>query len=81
MVEIPTKTTRLCLVRHGETAWNAARRIQGQIDIDLNETGLRQAEGAGRWLHAAGIVAIYSSDLRRAWATAQLIGVRRPARR
>ena len=74
MVEIPTRTTRLCLVRHGETAWNAARRIQGQIDIDLNETGLQQAEGAGRWLQAAGIVAIYSSDLRRAWATAQSIG-------
>lgn len=74
MVEIPTKMTRLCLVRHGETAWNAARRIQGQIDIDLNETGLRQAAGAGRWLQAADITAIYSSDLRRAWVTAQSIG-------
>ncbi|MDZ4316348.1 MAG: histidine phosphatase family protein [Azonexus sp.] len=75
MVEIPTNpATRLCLVRHGETEWNAARRIQGQIDIGLNETGLRQAEGAGRWLTSAGIVALYSSDLKRAWTTALAIG-------
>lgn len=76
MVEIPTsRATRLCLVRHGETEWNAARRIQGQIDIDLNATGQRQAVAAGRWLAAAGIAAIYSSDLQRAWRTAQAIGL------
>lgn len=75
MVEIPTnQPTRLCLVRHGETEWNAARRIQGHIDIDLNETGLRQADAAGCWLKTAGIVALYSSDLKRAWVTAQRIG-------
>ena len=74
MVEIPTNTTRLCLVRHGETAWNAERRIQGQIDIALNETGMRQAVAAGRWLQSAGISAIYSSDLKRAWATAVVVG-------
>ena len=49
MVEIPTSgLTRICLVRHGETEWNAARRIQGQIDIGLNEIGLRQAMAAGQ---------------------------------
>ncbi len=75
MVEIPTSpATRLCLVRHGETEWNAERRIQGQIDIALNATGLRQAAAAGRWLADAGIGALYSSDLRRAWQTAQAIG-------
>lgn len=75
MVEIPTsRPTRLCLVRHGETEWNAARRIQGQIDIGLNENGLRQAAAAGRWLQGAGIVAVYGSDLQRAWTTAQAIG-------
>jgi probable phosphoglycerate mutase len=72
MVEIPT--TRICLVRHGETEWNADRRIQGQIDIALNQTGLDQAVAAGSWLRNAGIVALYSSDLRRAWVTAQAIG-------
>ena len=61
MVEIPT--TRICLVRHGETEWNADRRIQGQIDIALNQTGLDQAVAAGSWLRNAGIVALYSSDL------------------
>ena len=76
MVEIPTtvRPTRICLVRHGETEWNAERRIQGQIDIGLNETGRRQAVAAGRWLKRAGIVALYSSDLQRAWTTAQAIG-------
>lgn len=78
MVEIPrvsSPTTRLCLVRHGETEWNAQRRIQGQIDIGLNAHGVRQAEAAGRWLRPAGITALYSSDLSRAWTTAQRIGV------
>lgn len=75
MVEIPTtRSTQICLVRHGETEWNAERRIQGQIDIGLNETGVRQAMAAGRWLKSAGIVALYSSDLKRAWTTAQSIG-------
>ncbi len=75
MVEIPTtQPTRICLVRHGETEWNAERRIQGQIDIGLNETGLRQAAAAGRWLKAAGIMALYSSDLKRARSTAEAIG-------
>jgi probable phosphoglycerate mutase len=75
MVEIPTsQSTRICLVRHGETEWNAERRIQGQIDIGLNETGLRQAEAAGRWLRDAGVSALYSSDLKRAWTTALTIG-------
>lgn len=76
MVEIPTtRLTRICLVRHGETEWNAERRIQGQIDIGLNETGQRQAVAAGRWLKQAGIIALYSSDLKRAWTTALAIGV------
>lgn len=75
MMEIPTNApTRICLVRHGETEWNAERRIQGQIDIGLNETGRRQAVAAGRWLKGAALVALYSSDLKRAWTTAQAIG-------
>lgn len=74
MVEIPTNATHICLVRHGETEWNAERRIQGQIDIGLNDTGHRQAAAAGHWLAGAGIAALYSSDLRRARTTAEAIG-------
>lgn len=76
MVEIPTNgaITRICLVRHGETEWNAERRIQGQTDIALNATGVRQAEAAGRWLRGAGLSALYASDLQRAWVTALAIG-------
>jgi streptogramin lyase len=64
MVEIPTRdATRICLVRHGETEWNVARRLQGQLDIGLNTLGLRQAEAAAAWLDAEpdpGVSAIYS---------------------
>ena len=66
--------TRLCLVRHGETEWNAERRIQGQIDIALNALGRQQARAAGRSLQGCGLTALYASDLRRAWETAELIG-------
>lgn len=73
--------TRICVVRHGETAWNSERRIQGQIDIALNATGLTQAKAAGHWLkqahvcqHFGQIRALYSSDLQRAWVTANCIG-------
>lgn len=69
--------TTLILVRHGETDWNATRRIQGSTDIPLNDTGRAQArEVAGhlqRELSAAGPVVVASSDLSRAAETAQII--------
>ena len=77
MQEIPTSSspvTRICLVRHGETEWNAERRIQGQTDIGLNAIGKQQAEAAGRWLSSKKIDVLYSSDLQRAWVTAEAIG-------
>ena len=66
---------RLILVRHGETAWNAELRYQGHQPIPLNERGRRQATCAGRRLKRAGAAALYSSDIARAWETAQLIGL------
>ena len=60
----------LVLVRHGETAWNAEGRIQGHLDIPLNDIGIAQANAVGRRLRSEHFDAIYSSDLIRAYQTA-----------
>ena len=70
-----TEPTRLLVIRHGETAWNAALRIQGHTDIPLNDTGLRQAAQMAQALADEGIAAIYSSDLQRAAATAAALAL------
>jgi probable phosphoglycerate mutase len=64
-------TTRLCIVRHGETAWNAEHRVQGQLDVPLNAIGQAQALAAAKVLSREKFDAIYSSDLSRARQTAQ----------
>ncbi len=61
----------ILLIRHGETAWNRVRRMQGHIDIPLNDEGQRQARALGAALAVERPAAIYSSDLQRARATAQ----------
>lgn len=66
--------TRILAIRHGETTWNQDKRIQGHIDIPLNERGLWQAERAAQALLEEDVAAIYSSDLQRAFQTAQAIG-------
>ncbi len=68
------QATRIIAVRHGETAWNVDTRIQGQLDVPLNDNGRRQAQRLARALAASEqINAVYSSDLLRAWDTAQSI--------
>ncbi|MBK7673784.1 MAG: histidine phosphatase family protein [Candidatus Accumulibacter sp.] len=69
------EATRICLVRHGETTWNAEKRIQGQIDIGLNAAGLVQAQAAADWLAGQPVTALYSSDLLRARQTAERLAV------
>ncbi len=68
------QVTRILAIRHGETAWNVDARLQGHLDIPLNDVGLRQAEHLARALAGREAVdAIYASDLSRAHATAQAI--------
>jgi probable phosphoglycerate mutase len=62
------------LTRHGATDWNHEGRWQGHTDIPLNEKGRAQARGVAEALRDAGIVAIASSDLRRAHETACIVG-------
>ncbi|WP_048439624.1 histidine phosphatase family protein [Caenimonas sp. SL110] len=67
------EATRIIAVRHGETSWNVDARIQGQMDIGLNDTGRWQARRVGEALASEEISAVYSSDLGRAHQTAQSI--------
>lgn len=68
--------TKLILVRHGETDWNVEDRIQGWLDIPLNAEGRRQAEGLAEELAKMKIAVIYSSPLKRAFQTAEIIAER-----
>ena len=65
--------TTILLIRHGETAWNAERRLQGHLDIALNVEGARQAALLAAALAPGAIDRIVSSDLLRARQTAEAI--------
>lgn len=66
-------SSRLLLVRHGESTWNRERRIQGQLDPPLTERGQEQAREIADRLAGHGVVAMYCSDLRRVQQTARPI--------
>ena len=68
-------TTKLCLIRHGETAWNAERRLQGHTDIPLNAKGMLQARQMAQALKNINLAFdfLYTSDLKRAADTAQAV--------
>lgn len=70
------QVTRVFLVRHGETEWNAGRTFQGQQDSRLTSRGLRQAAELADRLAGEGVEFIYSSDLGRAANTARVVGER-----
>ena len=67
--------TRICFARHGETDWNAERRMQGHLDIPLNSHGQAQARLLAQSLQHAGHAFdhLYSSDLERAADTAKQV--------
>lgn len=61
------------LVRHGETVWNAEGKMQGSMDIELNEKGIEAAKKLGEELKDIKFDRVYSSVLKRAYETAVLI--------
>ena len=67
----------ILLIRHGETAWNAERRLQGHLDIPLNAEGERQAKLLAKALAPESIDLVVSSDLQRARQTAQAVATLR----
>lgn len=74
MLEEPT---RVILIRHGETAWNRATRIQGHTDIPLSPLGLAQAQRLAEALADESLAAVYASDLSRARQTAEALAAGR----
>lgn len=68
-----SNTTEILIIRHGQTAWNKMKRLQGHSDIPLNEKGEQQAIALGETLKGEALDAIYASDLLRAVKTAEAI--------
>jgi broad specificity phosphatase PhoE len=64
---------KLILARHGETVWNVEKIYRGRTDVNLDEVGIKQAELLGNYLSNWELEAIYSSPLRRALDTANII--------
>lgn len=69
---------RLMMVRHGESEWNASRRLQGQADIDLSDKGRKQALALRATVEALNPDIAITSDLKRAFETAKLLGIDAP---
>jgi probable phosphoglycerate mutase len=72
-LSLDSEPTRVIAVRHGETAWNVETRIQGQLDIGLNDIGRWQADRLAQAVAHESIAAVYTSDLRRAHDTAAAV--------
>ena len=67
---------RFIFVRHGESVYNTEGRMQGHLDVELSQAGIRQAQRAAEALADADIAAVYASDLRRAYVTAEIIAAK-----
>jgi probable phosphoglycerate mutase len=70
--------TKLYLVRHGETDWNRDMKVQGKTDIELSSVGIKQAGLLASRLAGEKIDVIYSSSLKRALKTSEIIAAKKP---
>lgn len=66
--------TRIFLIRHGRTEWNRQEIFRGRADVLLDDVGLKQAAALAGRLAGVGLLAVYSSPLQRALATAECVG-------
>jgi probable phosphoglycerate mutase len=73
MPNFNNSSTKILLIRHGETAWNAERRLQGHLDIALNPEGERQARALAAALEDERVDLVVASDLQRARQTAEAV--------
>ena len=71
--QVSAETTTVILVRHGETPYNLVKRYQGNLDIPLNETGLKQAKLLAKSLKDYPIDVFISSPLKRAYVTTETV--------
>jgi probable phosphoglycerate mutase len=68
-----TRTTKICVARHGETDWNSAGILQGWLNVPLNDNGRRQSLELAQSLAHLRFSRIYTSPLRRAAETAEIV--------
>lgn len=68
-----SRTADFYLIRHGESEGNARLIMQGRLDLPLNPRGEAQAAAAGAWLADKGVTALFTSPLRRAYRTAEIL--------
>jgi uncharacterized phosphatase len=73
MSVVPEQRPRIFFVRHGQTDWNKAGKLQGQVDIPLNANGRDQARAAAESLEGRGITRVVTSTLGRAMETGRII--------
>ncbi len=64
---------KIYLIRHGQTRWNKEQIFRGRIDVDLDEVGIREAKAIGEYIKDEEINCVYTSPLKRAKETAEII--------
>ena len=68
--------TKIILIRHGQTEWNLLDKLRGRSEIELDDTGMKQAQATAEHIATWQVSAVYSSPLQRAMTTAQIVAQR-----